>query len=168
MRRSSSAFAFIIVLLAGAAAGLLGCKKALIEVPLTWESDVDAGLAKARAQDKPVLVYFGASWDCAAKELENETWSDPWIRLLLGHEFVAIRVDATDDENPNTRKNAARFKVVGDPTVIILGADGRTEIRRFNEFVRSDVMGRALRAAMKPDAVREAQFEAATRERAAP
>ncbi|MEA2753052.1 MAG: thioredoxin:protein disulfide reductase [Myxococcales bacterium] len=171
MGHESSAFAFLVVpvaalLVATAGAGALGCKKSFVDVPFTWESDVAAGLARAKAENKPVVVYFGATWDCAAKELEHQTWSDPQIRLLLGRELVAIHVDATDDENPNTRENAERFKVVGDPTVIILGADGRSEISRFNEFVQPERMAQALRAATKVDAVREARFEAAVRQRA--
>ena len=147
-----------VALLGIGAAGSMGCRKSLVDVPLTWESDLSKGFARAEAQNKPIVVYFGASWDTAAKELEQQTWSDPEIRLLLGRDFVAIAVDTTDDEAPFTKEMAGRFKVVGDPTVVILGSDGRSEILRFNEFVPPSVMGRALRAALRPDAVHEARF----------
>jgi hypothetical protein len=162
MRRSSSAFAILVVF----ALGAVGCRKTLVDVPLTWESDLSAGLARAEAQNKPIVLYFGASWDTAAKELEQQTWSDPEIRLLLGRQFVAIAVATTDDEAPFTRTTQERFKVIGDPTVIILGSDGRSEILRFNAFVPPTVMRRVLRAALRPDAAHEARFEAAIRQRA--
>ena len=71
---------------------------------------------------------------------------------MLARDFVAIAVDATDDEDPFTRAMQERFKVVGDPTVIILRSDGRSEIRRFYEYVPPDVMGGVLRAATRPRA----------------
>jgi hypothetical protein len=164
MRRSSSALAILVVCALGA--GTVGCRKTLVDVPLTWESDLSNGFARAEAQNKPIVLYFGAAWDTAAKELEQQTWSDPEIRLLLGRQFVAIAIDTTDDEAPFTREMQQRFKVVGDPTVIILGSDGRSEILRFNEYVPPRVMGPVLRAALRPDAVHEARFEAAVRQRA--
>ncbi len=162
MRRSASALAIMAVFALGAA----GCKKTLVDVPLTWESDFPKGLARAEAQNKPIVLYFGAAWDTAAKELEQQTWSDPEIRSLLGRQFVAIAIDTTDDEAPFTRSMQERFKVVGDPTVILLGSDGSSEILRFNEYVPPRVMGPLLRAALRPDAAHEARFEAAIRQRA--
>jgi hypothetical protein len=162
MRRSASALTIVVACALGAA----GCRKTLVDVPLTWESDFSKGLARAEAQNKPIVLYFGAEWDTAAKELEQQTWSDPEIRLLLGRQFVAIAIDTTDDEAAFTRTMQERFKVVGDPTVIILGSDGSTEILRFNEYVPPRVMGPVLRAALRPDAAHEARFEAAIRQRA--
>lgn len=150
MRRCASALAVVVAVALGAAS--MGCRKTLVDVPFTWERDPAVGFARAEAENRPIVLYFGASWDVAAKELEHQTWSDPEIRLLLGRNFVAIAVDATDDENPFTRAMQERFKVIGDPTVIILGSDGRSEIARFYEFVSPDVMGRVLRGATRPRA----------------
>jgi thiol:disulfide interchange protein len=155
-----------LVLLSAGATGATGCRKTLVEVPMQWQGDLDVALASAKAQNKPLFVYFGASWDTAAKELEHVTFVDPEVRALLGRDFVSMRVDASDDENPDTRRLQERFKVVGDPTIIVLGPDGTSEIVRFNEFIKPRVLARALRAATKEDAVREARFEAAIRERA--
>jgi hypothetical protein len=62
MRRRASALAITVVFALGAD----GCRKTLVEVPLTWESDFSKGLARAEAQNKPIVLSFGAAWDTAA------------------------------------------------------------------------------------------------------
>lgn len=139
------------VLVGVAAAGAGGCGKSLVDAPLVWYDDLDAATARATAENKPLLVYFGASWDCAAKELETSTFRDGDVRWLLARHFVALRVDASDDEDPRTRRLSDRFKVVGDPTVIVVGPDGNDERVRFNEFVAPRLFERVLRASLAPD-----------------
>lgn len=157
----------VLAVVLAAALTLPACGKTTVPTapPVAWEHDVDAALSLARAQHKPVLVYFGASWDTAAKELEYRTFTDPLVRRALGRDFVSISVDATDDENPYTRHMQERFRVIGDPTVIILGADADTEIARFNEFVAPAALLRMLDSATREDAVRSAKFTNAARAR---
>jgi thiol:disulfide interchange protein len=170
MRRSSWALALVVVgglgLLGAGSAGSLGCGKTLVSVPVSWETDIDLALRRAKKENKPVVVYFGASWDTAAKELEHETFTDPEVRLLLARDFVSVHVDSSDDEDPYTQRLQKEFKVVGDPTIVIVAADGTTELRRINEFVTPAVFAYALRLATLPDAVRESRFEAEARARA--
>ena len=144
-----------------------GCGKAPVDAPVTWYADVDVAMAAGKARDMPIVVYFGALWDTAAKELERVTLVDPEVRGLLRRDFVSVHVDSSDDENPLTTELQRRFKVIGDPTLVIMGSDGVTEIARFNEFVPPRVFAHALHAATRPDAVQEAHFAAAARRRMA-
>jgi thiol:disulfide interchange protein len=172
MGRRSSAFTWSIIAIgvvgvvdligtAGGGARRAGCGKSMVAIPIRWETDVDVAFARAKRENKRVVVYFGASWDTAAKELEYVTFPDPAVSLLLWRDFVPLHVDSTDDEDPNTRKLSERFKVVGDPTLIVMAADGTSEIRRFNEFVPPETFAAALQKATRPDAIPEARFEAA-------
>lgn len=149
------------------AAQRVGCGKTMEAVPLLWETDVDVAFARARRENKLVLVYFGADWDRAAKELEHVTFVDPQVSLVLWRDFVTLHVDSTDDEDQTTRRLHERFKVVGDPTIIVMAADGTSEILRYNEFVPPETFVRGLAKATRPDAIREARFEAAVRQRVA-
>lgn len=100
---------------------------------ITWMASEADGRAKATAENKPVLIDFGATWCTACKELEHNTFPNPGVRTEA-QRFIAIRVDATDDDAPDTKRLQEKYKVVGLPTVIMLDAAG-TEITRFNEFV---------------------------------
>lgn len=111
---------------------------------IVWLSDEAAGRAKALAEGKPVLVDFGAEWCTACKELEHNTFTDPSVRGEATR-FVAIHIDATDDEAPDTKRLSDKYKVVGLPTVIMLDKDGN-EVTRFNEFVNAQKFVAALKA----------------------
>lgn len=100
---------------------------------IEWLASEEEGRAKATAEGKPVLLDFGASWCNACMELEHKTFPDENVRAEASR-FVSIHVDATDDENPETKRLSEKYKIVGLPTVIMLDKAGN-EIVRFNEFV---------------------------------
>jgi len=110
---------------------------------IAWLTNEEAALTKARAEGKPVLIDFGAEWCTACKELEHETFSDPSVRSE-GQRFVALRVDATDDEDKEVNRLKDKYKVRGLPTVIMLDKHGK-EMIRFNEFVKADKFHAAMK-----------------------
>jgi thioredoxin:protein disulfide reductase len=104
---------------------------------LTWErKDIEGALARAAADKRPLLVDFTATWCGACKELDKLTFSEPRVGQELGR-FVAVKVDATNNDDPKVEAMLARFKVVGLPTVVMFDSRGR-EAARFNDFVPPD------------------------------
>lgn len=111
---------------------------------LSWEkTDYVLAREKARVQARPLLVDFTASWCVSCKELEKVTFSHDAVEREAGR-FVAVRVDATDDEDPKVEKALAEFRVKGLPTVILFDSEGR-EATRFNDFVDAEPFLAALR-----------------------
>ncbi len=110
---------------------------------ITWLTNEEEALAKANAEGKPVLIDFGAEWCAACKKLEHQTFPDPNVRSEA-QRFVALRVDATDDEDVNINKLKDKYKVVGLPTVIMLDKTGK-EVVRFNDFVQADKFYAAMK-----------------------
>jgi thiol:disulfide interchange protein DsbD len=110
---------------------------------ITWLTNEESALAKARAEGKPVLIDFGAEWCAACKKLEHQTFPDPNVRAEAAR-FVALRVDATDDEDPTIARLKDKYKVVGLPTVIMLDKSGK-EVVRFNDFVLPDKFYAAMK-----------------------
>jgi len=102
--------------------------------PIHWEDDVDRGFATAAAEDRPVVMFFGASWDASAKEIERETFGDPRVRDEL-QAFVAIHVDCTDTDGEPYLSAQRRFAIVGTPTLIFFAPGGKTELGRKYEYV---------------------------------
>lgn len=118
----------------------------LVAPTVTWHHDTATASTAASAAKKPVLVFFGATWDCGTKEMERETFQDPEVRWLL-RDFVVVDFDASDDELPEVRAELTRFKVLGLPTLLLLEPDMKTEIKRFNEYLPPEKLASALRAA---------------------
>ena len=74
------------------------------------------------------------------------------VERLASSRFVAIRVDATDDENAETKRLQEKYKIVGLPTVLMLDRNGN-EVVRFNEFVEPGKFVAAMRRVTQGDAV---------------
>ena len=111
--------------------------------PLQWEASEPAARARAIADHKPLLVDFGASWCGACKELDEKTFPDPRV-TTEGSRFVALHVDATDDDDPEVTRVRKKYGVTeGLPVVLLFGSDG-TEAFRFTEFVPPDRLASAL------------------------
>lgn len=126
-----------------------GCKKEEVPVHLEWHTNVDRALVLSMETKKPFIVFFGATWDTAWKELEHVTLAHPEVRATLARDFVVAFVDESDDEDPAVQREKERFRIVGDPTVVVLHPDGVSEIVRFNEYVPPAKMIVALRKAAK-------------------
>jgi thioredoxin:protein disulfide reductase len=102
-----------------------------------WErKDIEAALTRAKTDKRPLVVDFTAAWCGACKELDKKTFSEPRVGQELGR-FVAVRVDATNNDDPKVEAMLARFKVVGLPTVVLFDSHGN-EAARFNDFVPPD------------------------------
>jgi thiol:disulfide interchange protein DsbD len=110
---------------------------------LKWERDESIAVARAAAEHKPMLVDFGASWCGACKELEEKTFPELRVRAE-GARFVALHVDATDDEDKEVARVRQKYHATeGLPVVLLFDANG-SEAVRFTEFVPPDRMVAAM------------------------
>ena len=130
----------VLLVSAGAFAFLSGAIKP--ERTLAWEKSMpapgaklltDQARAKALSESRPLLVDFTAAWCASCKELDKLTLSDERVQREAGR-FVALKVDATDDEDPLVEATLKAHGVSGLPVVILFDSRGR-EAKRFNDFV---------------------------------
>lgn len=101
--------------------------------------------ARAKTEGRPLLVDFTAAWCNACKELDVVTFAHESVNAEAGR-FVAVKVDATDDEDPLVQETMASLRVVGLPTVVVFDSSGR-EVERFTDFVPPGTLLGALRRA---------------------
>jgi thiol:disulfide interchange protein DsbD len=84
---------------------------------------VDAALARARAEHRPVMIDFFAEWCAACKELDRETYVAPTV-VEEAARFVRIKVDGTNAQDP-VDALYQRFGVNGLPTVAFVSSEGK-------------------------------------------
>lgn len=111
---------------------------------IAWQAKEVPATELARKEKKPMLIDFGAEWCTACKELDERTWPSPSVRAEAAR-FVAVKIDATDEDDPETKRLTKKFGVVGLPTVIVLDSEGKEKVR-FTEFVAADKMSAAMKA----------------------
>ncbi len=99
------------------------------------ENDYEGALAKAKAEQKLVLVDTYAQWCAQCKELDEKTWPDPAVQAWIRQHAVAVRID-TDKVRPDL---ATKLKIQSYPTVLLLDAEGR-EVRRSLGFQKPKAM----------------------------
>ncbi len=125
----------IVLVSAGLFALVLGFAKPA--EALAWQhGNVEVARARALRESRPLIVDFTAAWCGACKELDKLTFSAAPVGAELGR-FVAVRVDATNDEDPRVGAALQHFGVRGLPTVVIFDSHGK-EALRFTDFVPPD------------------------------
>ena len=111
--------------------------------PAAADADIDRAFAQARAQRKPVLLYWGATWCPPCNQLKA-TFFNRQDFATLAKNVVAVHVDG---DRPGAQKLGARFKVRGYPTVILMSADGAEITRLPGEADAPQIMA-ALQAGL--------------------
>ncbi len=85
---------------------------------IEWADDIFAAHKLAQAQNKPMLLVFGADWCGYCKKLEQQTLTNPQLVEYINKTYIAVHLDADKDE-----KVTEILEVKGLPCTIILSPD---------------------------------------------
>ncbi len=85
-------------------------------------AELDARLTDAKADGKPVLLYFYADWCVSCKELERYTFSDARVQARLQN-VVILKADVTDTSDAD-KALLKRFKLFGPPGIVFWNTTG--------------------------------------------
>jgi len=93
-------------------------KRAVPADNLPWRKDLNAAKQEAAAGNKPLLVYFTATWCGPCQSMAQDVWPKPEVATAL-QSVVPVKIDV--DEHPDV---AQSFNVNGIPRLQILHPDG--------------------------------------------
>jgi uncharacterized protein len=119
--------------------------------PVHWQPWGEAAFARAKAEDKPVLLDIGAVWCHWCHVMDGESYEDPEVAKLINQYFVAVKVDRDERPDVDARYQAAVSAISGQggwPLTAFLTPDGRpyfggTYIPRDDRYGRPGI-GRVL------------------------
>lgn len=93
---------------------------------IAWrKDDVDAAFVIARAENKPLFLYWGAIW-CPPCNQVKATIFNRQDFIERSRHFVPVYIDG---DSPRAQQLGARFHVSGYPTMILFQPDGREIVR---------------------------------------
>jgi thioredoxin-related protein len=104
---------------------------------------VEEGLAQAKAQEKPVFLYWGAVWCPPCNEIKAVVLSSPDVGEVL-KATIPIYLDGDSDR---AQLWADKLHVSGYPSMLLLDKSGR-EILRIAEFVEASEFVATVRSAL--------------------
>jgi thiol-disulfide isomerase/thioredoxin len=90
-----------------------------------FDGDLNAAFAAARAQHKPVFLYWGASWCPPCHQLKSTVFSRPDF-IAKTRLFIPVYLDGDD---AGAQKWGEEFRVTGYPTLVVLN-EKREEVMR--------------------------------------
>jgi thioredoxin-related protein len=102
----------------------------------TSDADIDKAFATAKAQNKPVLLYWGAVWCPPCNQLKATLFNRQDF-AEQSKSFVPVHLDG---DAPGAQKLGTKFKVVGYPTLILFNPDRKELTRLPGEVDAAQVM----------------------------
>jgi len=107
--------------------GIISLNNVLYVPPMEWNEvetieQLEAVLARADAEEKPVLIDFAAEWCGPCKELELHTFHHETVEPRLAADFVLIKIDLTAESDDEVLMKKS-FGAQTLPSVLVFPAD---------------------------------------------
>ncbi len=125
-----------LILLTGAALTAAPAQSSSVIVWHPWSDDI---FARAKRENKFVLLDLEAVWCHWCHVMAETTYRDPDVTALMDHRYLAVRVD--QDSRPDL---ANRYEDYGWPATVIYAPDG-TEIVKKQGYIEPRGMVRLLK-----------------------
>lgn len=88
-----------------------------------WKTYTKENLQDSVAENKPIVIDFYADWCENCHDLDKQVFSLPDIQAKLA-QVTTMRMDMTNQEDPEVQKIAQEYGIEGLPTVIFLDGHG--------------------------------------------
>ena len=96
--------------------------------PIDWHEWGDAAFARAKSEDKPILLDIGAVWCHWCHVIDRESYENAEIAKIINEHFVAVKVDRDERPEVDARYQSAVSAISGQggwPLTGFLLSDGK-------------------------------------------
>jgi uncharacterized protein YyaL (SSP411 family) len=96
--------------------------------PIDWHEWGDAAFARAKAEDKPILLDIGAVWCHWCHVIDRESYENVEIAKIINEHFVPVKVDRDERPDVDSRYQSAISAISGQggwPLTGFLLSDGK-------------------------------------------
>jgi len=93
---------------------------------IDWDTELEAGLERARLENKPVLIDTWATWCVNCKVLDKKTFGNTEVAAEAAR-FIPLKIQLETAGSPQTKEFMARFglKHYSLPTTLLLDSSGK-------------------------------------------
>jgi uncharacterized protein YyaL (SSP411 family) len=112
--------------------------------PVDWHEWGEEAFARARAENKPILLDIGAVWCHWCHVIDRESYENPEIAALINKLYVPVKVDRDERPDVDSRYQSAISAISGQggwPLTAFLTPDGKPFFGG-TYFPPEDAMGR--------------------------
>ena len=112
--------------------------------PVAWHEWGEEAFARARAEDKPILLDIGAVWCHWCHVIDRESYENPEIAALINQLFIPVKVDRDERPDVDARYQSAISAISGQggwPLTGFLTPEGKPFFGG-TYFPPEDAMGR--------------------------
>jgi thiol:disulfide interchange protein DsbD len=95
----------------------------------------DMAVSCAKSQNKYVLVDFTADWCSLCKSLENKHFNNIIFWNMLDPRIVAVKIDCTSWEDPETQKYLEQYNIKGLPTILVINPETKETVLQFDSKI---------------------------------
>jgi uncharacterized protein len=96
--------------------------------PVDWREWGEEAFARARAEDKPILLDIGAVWCHWCHVIDRESYENPEIAALINQFYIPVKVDRDERPDVDSRYQSAISAISGQggwPLTAFLTPDGK-------------------------------------------
>lgn len=85
---------------------------------IDWNENFQSAIVESKKSNKPMFVYFKASWCPYCKQLESETFKNQDVQNKIAENYIPVKIDG--DTNPEL---CSKYNVLGFPTIVIIDSN---------------------------------------------
>jgi uncharacterized protein len=96
--------------------------------PIQWHEWGEEAFARAKRENKPVLLDIGAVWCHWCHVMDRESYDDPEVARIVNENFIAVKVDRDERPDVDSRYQAAVSAISGQggwPLTAFLTSEGK-------------------------------------------